>query len=107
MSDFGVVVAATETALGVFDLRDAMRVEIEDDPTSGAKSITIDGWVRIAPSKEGWGLYLSSEDELTGESGFELVDSDADPVEIVKSAIVEVISGRTRDVLNGVLDGDS
>ena len=99
MSDFGVIVAATNKALGVFALGEEFQVELENDQSAGAQTVTLDGWVRIAPAEEGWGLYVGQ-----GGGEFELIDSDADPLEIVKSAIVEVISGRTRDLLNEVLD---
>jgi len=102
MSEFGVVVAATEKALKVFAKSGEIEIGIVDYQSTGEQRVTLDGWVRIAPADEGWGLYVGQEG---GE--FELIDSDADPLEIVKSAIVEVISGRTRDVLNEVLDGDS
>jgi len=102
MSEFGVVVAATEKALRVFADGAEIDVEFVDWQTTGEQRVTLDGWVRISPVDEGWGLYVGEEG---GE--FVLIDSDADPLEIVKSAIVEVISGRTRDLLSEVLDGDS
>jgi len=109
MSEFGTVVGATEKALTAFALGEPLEIlgiEIEDDPGTGTQHVTLDGWVRIADQRhpeqakdEGnWGLYVSS-----GDGKYQLIDSDDDPVEIVKAAVVEVISGRIRDVLNEVL----
>lgn len=112
-------VTATQKAMEILGLTGAFPVEFEDDPVSGSQSITLDGWVKLEPSSivqsttfrdansESpapiyWNLYI------LGEKGERLrIDEDTDPIELVKSAVLEVMSGRARDILDEVFGHES
>jgi hypothetical protein len=104
--NFELIVQATRAALEAFALTDSVSVVVKADPEGGLRSVSLNDVVlveedfsRDAVDLKGWMLSIRGDD---GEYAV-FADMLSDPIEVVKLAVEELISGKVESFLTEVL----